>query len=464
MKSDKLTPQSGASRSSGTTPAVAGGAALLLVSVWFSGPYLLQLGTLQLTALIGTIVGAALITGAAIAATIGESRDARAQPLVEAIEELAAGDLRPRVLAGGAAESPSTHAVGAALARMVESLRVSLGPAARSATEASSRADDVTGQCGALHVAAQRLSEVAGGIAQLGSSISDRARDVNTALATAARDVQELSEAVRRENMTGDRARDAARSISSEIADSSTQLHELDTRGALSEIALGELSANVDQVREFVGLVRKMARQSKLLSLNAAMEAARAGEQGSGFGVVAAEVRRLARSSSEAADRTEVVLAEMLARFESVRRSAAESVTQGSVVRESLQRAAHATDQLQAQLGVSASPVPSLSVDRAAEILGRMAALASTSSQFVHDCESLMQSARDTRLAAGAQVARAQDLAAAAHTLGRACTRAAAALGAFRLDENAETEAAGRESDGQSSRQSGTLAQAAIAR
>ena len=75
-----------------------------------------------------------------------------------------------------------------------------------------------------------------------------------------------------------------------------------------------------EEIRSFVTLVRKLARQSKLLALNAAMEAARAGEHGEGFAVVASEVRRLSAMSSEAAERTEAIVKGVLRGHRSVAR------------------------------------------------------------------------------------------------------------------------------------------------
>lgn len=73
------------------------------------------------------------------------------------------------------------------------------------------------------------------------------------------------------------------------------------------------LVAHVDKASDVLGVIKSLAAQSRLLSLNARIEAARAGDSGNGFAVVAQEVKSLADQIAVAATKTETDLADIRA-------------------------------------------------------------------------------------------------------------------------------------------------------
>lgn len=62
------------------------------------------------------------------------------------------------------------------------------------------------------------------------------------------------------------------------------------------------LASSAKAINQVTKLIRGIADQTKLLALNATIEAARAGDLGKGFGVVASEVKTLARETAQATD------------------------------------------------------------------------------------------------------------------------------------------------------------------
>lgn len=72
-----------------------------------------------------------------------------------------------------------------------------------------------------------------------------------------------------------------------------------------------KVSDHIQSIQSVTSIVKEIASQSHLLGLNAAIEAARSGEQGRGFEVVAVEIRKMASSSKESAEKISFQLEEV---------------------------------------------------------------------------------------------------------------------------------------------------------
>jgi methyl-accepting chemotaxis protein len=407
------------------------GAILLFAGLWFQRTFIAaanarDMASVALIAIGGAIIITAVVTGLVIVPMVGE----RSSDLADVLRSVSQGDLtgEPRRNAIDVDEERLADAARGALVAM----REIVVDARDASQEIGTKSHNLAMQGAAALSVAQRAAESASVAARASQSMADLSKrtreDVARMTANATRLVEEAQALRKHEQQL------------QHLAESSlTRMRQ--STGALDAVA-SDVSDNADElaaladasgeIRSFVLLVRKMARQSKLLALNAAMEAARAGEHGSGFAVVAGEVRRLARSSNDAADRTDQLVTDVLERIERIRQASLRAVDTARFARVS---AATSTTSLE-ELDRSAREANAAAIaeeDDAAHIRNAADAITLPLQQLAREAESLASALKDASGVAGAQQGRIQDLAVAANALARDAARSTANLSGIRV-------------------------------
>ena len=94
-------------------------------------------------------------------------------------------------------------------------------------------------------------------------------------------------------------AYDAARLGQQSMTDLLEKMKKIQVNLELSTSKMRKLEDHSNEIKNMVEIIKSIADETKLLSLNAAIEAARAGQSGMGFAVVAEEIKKLSDLSTE---------------------------------------------------------------------------------------------------------------------------------------------------------------------
>ncbi|MBI3797896.1 MAG: methyl-accepting chemotaxis protein [Deltaproteobacteria bacterium] len=213
---------------------------------------------------------------------------------IAAAEKVAAGDLTAQVTVMSDGETGQLlHAIAAmthslnTLVGQVQLSSVSLGATttqiASTAKRQATTAEEARGFTEEIMTSTREISTTSQGFAQIVKDISEVAAD-NAALA------------------------DMGRTGLASMENTMRQLLETNSEISAKLTTLSEKANNITSV---VTTITKVADQTNILSLNAAIEAEKAGEYGRGFGVVAREIRRLADQTAVATLDIEQMVEEM---------------------------------------------------------------------------------------------------------------------------------------------------------
>jgi methyl-accepting chemotaxis protein len=352
-----------------------------------------------------------------------------AMELVRAAEAVAAGDLSVEVMHAGRDE---IGRLARALSIMIAALRRLGGALATAARETAAMSADISSGAEQMAASAGEIASTATDLSDQSTAMAASIQTLNGAAESLERLASELNVGVREGVDRNARLRALAVENRARLDESSSALTGLSSDAEASAAAAAALASASEQVRAFVVLQRKIARQSKLLALNAAMEAARAGEQGEGFAVVAGEVRRLAATSSDAAERTESVVEALLAGIEQTRATSARTVETVRSVRGATEAAAGSFGQI--EHAVTDLDAWTSAIERAAraahqlaqETTQRLGALATGTEAFAAAMEQVAASSQQ-------QSASTQEIAAAASAMSSAAERLSGLVSNLRL-------------------------------
>ena len=354
-----------------------------------------------------------------------------ARELAEAAEAVAAGDfsVQLRRLSADDEIGRLSRAIGA----MILELRRLAQAIAGAARETSVMSAEIT-------AGSEEMAATAGEIAHTASDLSAQSTSMAetiASLAVSAGSLRVLAAALDAGARDGVVRNTALRTLALEnragLDASAESLGSLATDVHASATAITALSDASEEIRSFVTLVRKLARQSRLLALNAAMEAARAGTQGAGFAVVATEVRRLASMSSDAAERTEAIVKNVLRGIDASRESADRAVSTADEVRAATAKASESFSDI--EHAVADAEAWTASIEQTAvttsglvaEMTQRLDSLASGTEAFAAAMEQVAASSEE-------QSASTQEIAGAANTLGSAAERLSKLVGGLRVE------------------------------
>ncbi|MCZ8518614.1 MULTISPECIES: methyl-accepting chemotaxis protein [Paenibacillus] len=159
-----------------------------------------------------------------------------------------------------------------------------------------------------LSASSEETGKASEHIARNIQQIASDAETQRISVSTGFDNLQEISEAARRISESLDNVSGHAGETSGKTAHGNERIRAAVGRmtsigRSVSELgsSVHTLGAHSQEIERFAQTISALSNQTNLLALNAAIEAARAGEQGLGFAVVAAEVRKLAEQSSNAA-------------------------------------------------------------------------------------------------------------------------------------------------------------------
>jgi len=250
------------------------------------GGIIVMLLAIGLALLIGTAIAKPINKIIAVAKVIAEGNLAEAGQAIAAMQPAMQGKTK---------DEPAQ--LFAAVSTMTQRLVSLVGQVQRSSVQLVSTATEIA--------AASRQEEAA--VTEFGASTTEVTASVKEISATS----QELVQTMQGIKTVATDTEGLADTGRTGLTGMETSMRQLATATATISSRLAVINEKANAINSMVTTITKVADQTNLLSLNAAIEAEKAGEYGLGFAVVAREIRRLADQTAVASLEIEQTVREM---------------------------------------------------------------------------------------------------------------------------------------------------------
>lgn len=247
--------------------------------------------------ILGTVLGplTALLFGLYFSNSIAKPLGAKIAGVVDVAEKMSLGDLTAEVEVNDSKDEisklqSSFRSMNRGLATLIKQAQKSVIQITASATQ------------------------IAASGKQLEATVNEQATSTNEVVATAKEIAATSGKLVKTMDEVSHMSETTAREASNgqkELGRMEATMKQLATATGSISSKLGIISEKANNINSIVTTITKVADQTNLLSLNAAIEAEKAGEYGMGFAVVAREIRRLADQTAVATLDIESMVKEM---------------------------------------------------------------------------------------------------------------------------------------------------------